>query len=55
MKYSEVDNALRAGKKIKLAAWKKAYWYLNKDGEIINHFEDGGEVPAAALFPRDLL
>lgn len=55
MKYSEVDNALRAGKKIKLASWKKAYWYLNKDGEIINHFEEGKEVPAAALFPRDLL
>lgn len=55
MKYSEVDNALRAGKKIKLAAWKKAYWYLNKDGEIINHFEEGKEVPAAALFPLDLL
>lgn len=55
MKYSEVANALKAGKKIKLVAWKKAYWYQNEKGEIINHFEDGGEVPSAVLFPRDLL
>ena len=55
MKFSEVEKALKAGKKIKLTTWEKAYWYLNTKGEIINHFEDGGEVPSAALFPHDLL
>ena len=55
MKFSEVEKALKAGKKIKLTTCEKAYWYLNTKGEIINHFEEGEEVPSAALFPRDLL
>lgn len=55
MKWNECEAALHEGKKIKLASWKNAYWYLNEDGELINHFEEGQEVPTTALFPRDLI
>lgn len=40
MKFSEAEKALKAGKKIKLPKWEKAYWYMNQDGELINHFTD---------------
>lgn len=55
MKFCEVEPALKAGKKIKLSMWKKAYWYMDEDGMLMNHFEEGGEVPTALMFPRDLL
>lgn len=51
MKFSEAEKALKAGKKIKLPKWEKAYWYMNQDGELINHFEEGEELPTIALFP----
>lgn len=54
MKFNEAEKAMRAGKKVKLPKWENAYWYM-KDGEIINHFEEGQEVPSAMLFPRDLM
>ena len=53
MKFCEVENALKEGKKSKLSYWDKAYWYQNKDGMLMNHFEDGEEVPTLALFPCD--
>lgn len=55
MKYAECSSALKEGKKIKLSMWKNAYWYMNEEGTLMNHFEDGGEVPTALMFPRDLL
>lgn len=55
MKFSEVVPALKAGKKIKLSMWKKAYWYMDEDGMLMNHFEEGDEVPAALMFSRGLL
>lgn len=55
MKFCEVEPALKAGKKIKLSMWKKAYWYMDEDGMLMHHFEKGGEVPTALMFPRDLL
>lgn len=55
MKFSEVIPALKAGKKIKLSMWKKAYWYMDEDGMLMNHFEEGDEVPAALMFSRGLL
>ena len=55
MKFSEAEKALKAGKKIKLPKWEKAYWYMNQDGELINHFEEGEELPTIALFPRDMI
>ena len=55
MKFSEAEKALKAGKKIKLPKWEKAYWYMNQDGELINHFEGGEELPTIALFPRDMI
>ena len=55
MKWNECEAALNEGKKIKLASWKNAYWYKNEDGELINHFEEGQELPTNALFPRDLM
>lgn len=55
MKFSEAEKALKAGKKIKLPKWEKAYWYMNQDGELINHFEEGAELPTIALFPRDMI
>ena len=55
MKFSEVVLALKAGKKIKLSMWKKAYWYMDEDGMLMNHFEEGDEVPAALMFSRCLL
>lgn len=55
MKWNECEAALNEGKKIKLASWKNAYWYKNEDGELINHFEEGQELPTNVLFPRDLL
>lgn len=54
MKFAECEAALKEGKKIKLSMWKNAYWYM-KDGVIMNHFEEGQEVPTILLFPRDLL
>lgn len=54
MKFAECSAALHEGKKIKLTTWKNAYWYM-KDGVLINHFEEGQEVPTSDLFPRDLL
>lgn len=29
MKFSEAEKALKAGKKIKLPKWEKAYWYMS--------------------------
>lgn len=55
MKYAECSPALKEGKKIKLSVWKNAYWYLNEEGELMNHFESGEELPTIALFPRDIL
>ena len=55
MKFSEAEKALKAGKKIKLPKWENAYWYMNQDGELINHFEEGAELPTIALFPRDMI
>lgn len=59
MKFCDVQDALVAGKKVKLSNWKNAYWYYNQERkEIMNHFEDAEsnqDVPAAALFPRDLM
>lgn len=55
MKFCEVEPALKAGKKIKLSMWKKAYWYMDEDGMLINHFEEGVEVPTVHMFPRDLM
>lgn len=55
MKFSEAEKALKAGKKIKLPKWEKAYWYMNQDDELINHFEEGKELPTIALFPRDMI
>lgn len=54
MKFNEAEKAMRAGKKVKLPKWENAYWYM-KDGEIINPFEEGQEVPSAMLFLRDLM
>lgn len=58
MKFNEVEKSLKEGKKIKLASWKNAYWYYDQEnGVIMNHFEEDGstDVPASALFPRDIL
>lgn len=54
MTFSEVSPALEQGKKIRLAAWKNAYWY-KQGNQIMNHFEEGKEVPAKTLYPRDLI
>ena len=55
MKFCEVEKALKDGKKVKLTSWKNAYWYQNEQGELINHFEEGEELPVAVLFPRSLI
>lgn len=59
MKFCDVQDALTAGKKVKLSNWKNAYWYYDQEREeIMNHFEDAEsnqDVPTAALFPRDLV
>lgn len=55
MKYAECSPALKEGKKIKLSAWKNAYWYLNKDGVLMHHVENGAEFPTSILFPYDIL
>lgn len=59
MKFCDVQDALMAGKKVKLSNWKNAYWYYDQEREeIMNHFEDAEsnqDVPTAALFPRDLM
>lgn len=59
MKFCDVQDALMAGKKVKLSNWKNAYWYYDQEREeIMNHFEDAEsnqDVPIAALFPRDLV
>lgn len=59
MKFCDVQDALMAGKKVKLSNWKNAYWYYDQEREeIMNHFEDAEsnqDVPTSALFPRDLL
>lgn len=59
MKFCDVQDALMAGKKVKLSNWKNAYWYYDQEQkEIMNHFEDAEsnqDVPTAALFPRDLV
>lgn len=59
MKYCDIQDALMAGKKVKLSNWKNAYWYYDQErDEIMNHFEDAEsnqDVPIAALFPRDLV
>ena len=54
MKFSEVTNALDAGKKIKLKNWKNAYWYL-KDKKLINHEEEGKEYPVEEIIFRRTL
>lgn len=59
MKFCDVQDALMAGKKVKLSNWKNAYWYYDQEREeIMNYFEDAEsnqDVPTAALFPRDLV
>lgn len=59
MKFCDVQDALMAGKKVKLSNWKNAYWYYDQEREeIMNHFEDAEsnqDVPTAALFPCDLV
>ena len=55
MKFTDVKPMMKNGAKIKLAKWKNAYWYMDEEGCIINHFEEGEEVPAVALFPNDLI
>ena len=59
MKFCDVQDALMAGKKVKLSNWKNAYWYYDQEREeIMNHFEDAEsnqDVPTDALFPRDLV
>lgn len=59
MKFCDVQDALMAGKKVKLSNWKNAYWYYDQEREeIMNHFEDAEsnqDVPTSALFPRDLV
>lgn len=50
MRFSEVSNALDAGKKIKLKEWENAYWY-KKDNDIINHDEDGVEGSTICILP----
>ena len=59
MKFCDVQDALMAGKKVKLSNWKNAYWYYDQEREeIMNHFvdaESNQDVPTAALFPRDLV
>lgn len=55
MKFTDVEPMMKNGAKIKLAKWKNAYWYMDEEGCIINHFEEGEEVPAVALFPNDLI
>lgn len=58
MTFAAVENALNEGKKIKLVAWKNAYWYRNQEGVVMNHFEDTSseqDVPTSRLFPRDLM
>lgn len=49
MKFCEVEQALKDGKKVKLISWKNAYWYQNEQGELINHFEEGEELPVAVV------
>ena len=51
MKFTEVAPMMEKGAKIKLKQWKNAYWYLDNKGCLINHFEEGEEIPAADLFP----
>lgn len=48
MNFYQVDPALREGKKIKLSTWKNAYWYM-KEGNVLNHFEEGMEAPIGML------
>lgn len=58
MKFNEVCESLKEGKKIKLVDWKNAYWYYDPEKEtIMNHFEEDGsqDVPSNTLFPRDLV
>lgn len=58
MTFAAVEKALHEGKKIRLVGWKNAYWYMNNEGVVMNHFEDASveqDVPTAALFPRDLI
>lgn len=59
MKFCDVQDALMAGKKVKLSNWKNAYWYYDQEREeIMNHFEDAEsnqDVPTSALFLRDLV
>lgn len=54
MKFTEVAPMMEKGAKIKLKQWKNAYWYLDNKGCLINHFEEGEEIPAADLFPYTL-
>lgn len=58
MTFAAVENALHEGKKIKLVGWKNAYWYMNQEGVLMNHFEDTSaeqDVPTNRLFPSDLM
>jgi len=58
MTFAAVEKALHEGKKIKLVGWKNAYWYMNNEGVVMNHFDDAPveqDVPTSALFPRDLI
>lgn len=58
MKFCDVQDALMAGKKVKLSNWKNAYWYYDQEHEeLMNHFEDtesSQDVPTAAMFPCDI-
>lgn len=56
MKFCEAEQALKDGKKIKLSTWTNAFWYIDPEtDELMNHFEEGEEVPTHELFPRDML
>lgn len=58
MKFCDMQDALMAGKKVKLSNWKNAYWYYDQERkELMNHFEDtesSQDVPTADMFPRDI-
>lgn len=58
MTFAAIEKALHEGKKIRLVEWKNAYWYMNEEGVLMNHFEDASaekDVPTSHLFPRDVI
>jgi hypothetical protein len=56
MKFHECANALRQGKKIKIDCWSDAYWYLDDNGKVMNHYENSDEeVPVFDMDPFKLI